>query len=245
MKLLRSFIIYTEFRLMILQNILIIEDEPKVALFLKKGLEENKYKAEIAYDGLKGLELALNKPYDAIILDINIPEKNGNEVCNEIRKKNSGIPIIMLTALSTTDDKINGFENGADDYLVKPFEFRELIARLKALTKRSRFIQDNGNELSIADLQMNKETKLVTRAGQKIDLTAKEFSLLELLLSRQGKVVSRSEIAEKIWEINFDTGTNVIDVYINFLRKKIDKGFSTKLIHTYIGMGYVLKAGDQ
>lgn len=226
------------------QHILIIEDEPKVALFLKKGLEENKYKAEIAYDGVRGLDLAIHKTFDAIILDINLPEKNGNEVCHEIRKKKSGIPIIMLTALSTTDDKLNGFENGADDYLVKPFEFRELIARLKALMKRSVNIQDHGNELYIADLCLNKETKLVTRSGQKIDLTAKEFSLLELLLSRQGKVISRSEIAEKIWEINFDTGTNVIDVYINFLRKKIDKGFSTKLIHTYIGMGYVLKAGE-
>jgi len=227
-----------------LGNILIVEDEPKVALFIKKGLEEHDFIAKIAYNGLEGKELALTHDYSLIILDLNMPLMSGQEVCKEIRKKNASIPILILTALSTTEDKLDGFENGADDYLIKPFEFRELLARIKALLKRSNHNSSFTNILKVADLELNRETKIVKRNNIPIDLTAKEYLLLELLMSNKGKVISRSEIAEKIWEINFDTGTNVIDVYINFLRKKIDRNFTNKLIHTYIGLGYVLKESD-
>jgi len=226
------------------QKILIIEDEPKVSLFIKMGLEENNFVADIAYDGMRGKEMLFKGNYDFLILDLNLPLMSGYDVCKEAREKNIAIPILMLTALGTTEDKLNGFEIGADDYLVKPFEFRELLARIKALLKRSNQNLTLGSVLRIADLELNTETKLVKRQGDIIELTAKEFSLLELFMRNEGKVISRSEIAEKIWDINFDTGTNVIDVYINFLRKKIDKKYAQKLIHTYIGMGYTLKVAE-
>ncbi len=222
-------------------RVIIIEDEPKVALFLKKGLEENQFKADIAYDGKMGKEMILKGKYDVVILDLNLPLLNGYEICKEIRKRNNLVPVLMLTALSTTEDKLTGFESGADDYLVKPFEFRELLARIKALIKRTKQNGATGNVLKVADLELNTETKTVKRQGSVIDLTAKEFSLLELLIRNKEKVISRTEIADKIWDINFDTGTNVIDVYINFLRKKIDKNYLKKLIHTHIGMGYTLR----
>jgi len=225
-------------------KILIIEDEPKVALFIKEGLVENFFEADIAYDGIQGKNLALGSHYDLIILDLNLPGINGYDICKQIRRNNTSVPILMLTAFGTIEDKLHGFENGADDYIVKPFEFRELLARIKALLKRTRAASQGRNILKIADLELNNETKTVKRNNIAIELTAKEFSLLELLMRNKGKVISRSEIAERIWEVNFDTGTNVIDVYINFLRKKIDKNFTTKLIHTYIGMGYVLKEPD-
>lgn len=226
-----------------MSQVLIIEDEPKVALFLKKGLEENQFAADVMYNGIDGLSAAKAKNYDAIILDLNLPDIGGYEVCELLRKENTAVPVLMLTAMGTTDDKIAGFESGADDYLVKPFEFRELLARIKVLLKRSQPANFSAI-LKVSDLELNTDTKTVKRNGQTIDLTSKEFNLLELLMRNTGKVISRNEIAEKIWEINFDTGTNVIDVYINFLRKKIDKNFSRKLIHTYIGMGYVLKESD-
>lgn len=222
-------------------KILIIEDEPKVASFIKKGLEENQYLADIAFDGAIGIKMELQQDYNAVVLDINLPMINGYEVCKKIREHNPNIPILMLTALGSTEDKLTGFDSGADDYLVKPFEFRELLARIKVLLKRSTADNSLGNVLSIADLELNIDSKIVKRNNLKIDLTAKEFTLLEYLMRNRGRVISRSELAEKIWEITFDTGTNVIDVYINFLRKKIDKDHSNKLIHTHIGMGYVLK----
>lgn len=225
---------------MSLTKVLIIEDEPKVASFIKIGLEENGYAADIAHDGLKGVNMAKQNTYNAIILDLNLPVMNGYEVCKKIREKND-VPVLMLTALGTTEDKLMGFESGADDYLVKPFEFRELLARIKALLKRNTQATSSANLLQIADLELNTDSKTVKRNNTKIDLTAKEFSLLEFLMRNKGRVISRSEIAEKIWDITFDTGTNVIDVYINFLRKKIDKDYPVKLIHTHIGMGYVLK----
>jgi DNA-binding response OmpR family regulator len=169
---------------------------------------------------------------------------NGFDLCKEIRKFDNRIPIIMLTALSGTDNKIMGFDSGADDYLVKPFEFRELIARIKALLKRNDVGYFFNSILKIADLEMNTDSKIVKRGDDVITLTAKEFALLEYLLRNQNKVISRVDIAEKIWDINFDTGTNVIDVYINFIRKKIDKNYNVKLLHTVIGMGYVLREGD-
>jgi two-component system, OmpR family, copper resistance phosphate regulon response regulator CusR len=225
-------------------RILVVEDEQKVADFIKKGLEELQYQVDIAFDGSIGKRLALANKYDAIILDVNLPLINGYELCKEIRQVNIKVPILMLTALGTTEDKLTGFESGADDYLLKPFEFRELVARVKALLKRST-PTELSNTLKVADLEINLDSKSVKRAGKKIELTAKEFLLLEYLVRNKGKVISRVDIAEKIWEITFDTGTNVIDVYVNFLRKKIDKEFSPKLIHTQIGMGYILKEGDE
>lgn len=228
-------------------KILIIEDEPKVAGFIKKGLEENHFNADIVLDGLKGLETALKNKYDLIILDLNLPSINGQKICVELREKKITTPIIMLTALSSIDDKVLGFQNGANDYIIKPFEFRELIARMKVHLSHKNKQEDvkQNNILKIADLEMNLETKIVKRGNTVIDLTAKEISLLELFMRNEGKVFSRKEIAEKIWEIKFDSGTNVIDVYINFLRKKIDKNFEPKLIHTYIGLGYVLRTTAQ
>ncbi len=229
---------------MAIQKILIIEDEKKIASFIQKGLNEQGYETEIAYDGLIGKRRALSEKYDLIILDINLPQLNGFEVCKEIRNHNALVPVLMLTAMGTTEDKLEGFDAGADDYLLKPFKFKELLARIKALLKRTTVIPLYGNLLKIADLEMNLDTKSVKRSGTKIDLTAKEFQLLEFLIRNKGRVLSRAEIAEKVWEITFDTGTNIIDVYVNFLRNKIDKQHTPKLIHTLIGMGYVLKEGE-
>jgi len=226
----------------LITRILVVEDEPKVASFVKRGLEENGFTCEVAYDGSIGKRMFDTGNFDLVILDINIPYKNGIELCKEIRSSNQIIPVIMLTALGTTKDKISGFDVGADDYLVKPFEFRELIARIRALLKRISYTENGANLLNFLDLEMNLNTYEVTRDGKKIDLTQKEFALLEYLLRNKGRVVSRIDIAEKVWDINFDTGTNVIDVYVNFLRKKIDKDFSQKLIHTQTGVGYILKA---
>jgi len=222
-------------------KILLIEDEIKVAAFIKKGLQENDFEITIAENGSKGLNLITDYYFDLVILDINLPDINGFEVCKEIRKFNNKIPILMLTALSSLENKLEGFENGADDYLSKPFEFKELLARIKALLKRSLVVDLESNILKIEDLEINLKTKIVKRSNKIIELTAKEFHLLEFLVRNKNRVVSRVDIAEKIWDINFDTGTNVIDVYINFLRKKIDKDFNIKLIHTIIGMGYILK----
>jgi two-component system, OmpR family, copper resistance phosphate regulon response regulator CusR len=225
-------------------NILLVEDEPKVASFIKRGLEEHGFEVELAYDGFVGRRLALNNTYDVIILDVNLPQINGFELCREIRRLNPKTPIVMLTALGTTEDKLTGFDVGADDYIVKPFEFRELLARVRALLKRSHYHGVASKLLKVADLEIDTDSKAVKRAGQTIELTAKEYLLLEYLVKNKGRVVSRMDIAEKIWDITFDTGTNVIDVYVNFLRKKIDKNFSPKLIHTQIGMGYILKEGE-
>jgi DNA-binding response OmpR family regulator len=222
-------------------KILVVEDEPKVASFIQKGLEEQAYEVEVAFDGFIGQKMALSNAYDVIILDVNLPQINGIEVCRTLRNNRLKTPILMLTAFGTTDDKITGFDAGADDYLVKPFEFRELLARLKALHKRSSNTNNSGSILRVMDLELNTDDKTVRRRDKKIDLTAKEFGLLEYFIRNKGKVVSRVDIAEKVWEITFDTGTNVIDVYVNFLRKKIDKDFDKKLIHTVVGMGYILK----
>jgi DNA-binding response OmpR family regulator len=221
-------------------KVLIIEDEPKVVEFLKKGLEELGYEVDIAYDGQMGERLAQKNTYNIILMDVIMPMVNGYELCRRIREKNQSVPIIMLTALGATDDKLTGFDAGADDYLVKPFEFKELIARIKALTKRATGVVQAQNNLKVFDLTLDLDKKSLTRGSKTIDLTAKEFGLLELLMLNKGRVLSRAEIAEKIWDITFDTGTNVVDVYINILRKKVDKDFENKLIHTKIGMGYYL-----
>ncbi len=220
-------------------TILVIEDEPKVVAFLQMGLEENGYQVDVAYDGFMGEKLASRNGYDLIIMDIIIPQINGIELCKRIRQYNESVPILMLTALGTTDDKIEGFDAGADDYLVKPFEFKELLARIKALTKRSSGMVHSSHTLRIGDLEVDLDRKIATRNGKTIELTAKEFSLLEFFMRNKGKVLSRAEISENVWDISFDTGTNVVDVYVNILRKKIEKGFDTKFIHTRIGMGYI------
>ncbi|WP_028981145.1 response regulator transcription factor [Sporocytophaga myxococcoides] len=225
-------------------KILLVEDEIKVASFIKKGLEEQLHEVTVAYDGYTGKQMALSNPYELFILDINLPQINGIQLCKDLRAVNIQAPILLLTALGTTENKVTGLDAGADDYLVKPFEFPELLARLRALSRRTTLQNSPGTKYKIADLEMDTDTKTVIRSGKKIDLTAKEFSLLEYLLKNKGRVISRVDIAEKVWEISFDTGTNVIDVYINFLRKKIDKDFSPKLIHTLVGMGYVLKVED-
>lgn len=222
-------------------KLLLIEDEHKVADFIKKGLEVNGYTVEAVHDGRSGLQLGKERIYDLIILDVNLPVINGFEVCRLLRESNIKTPILMLTALGTTKDKVLGFNLGSDDYLVKPFEFEELTARVKALIKRAKAIPSSQSIIQVADLVLDSDSKVVSRNNHMIELTAKEFMLLEYLMRNQGKVLSRSDIAEKIWDISFDTGTNVIDLYIFYLRKKIDKNFTPKLIHTQVGMGYVLK----
>ena len=225
-------------------KILLVEDEPKVASFIKQGLEEQSYNVTLAYDGFFGHKLATENEYDVIVLDLMIPYMNGLEVCKKLREEGIKTPILMLTALGTTDDKVTGLESGADDYMVKPFEFKEFVARLRALSKRFTDSMQQPKLLKVADLEMNLDEKSVKRSGKSIDLTAKEFSLLEFLLRNKNKVVSRAEISEKVWDIHFDTGTNVMDVYVNFLRKKIDKEFDKKLIQTMVGMGYVIKSDE-
>lgn len=226
-------------------RLLVVEDEKKIADTLKKGLTENHYEVDVAYDGMIGKRMFEASPYDLVVLDINLPGLNGYELCQEIRSINAMVPIIMLTALGTTDDKITAFDAGADDYLVKPFAFRELLVRIRALLKRGQYGIPSGNILRVADLEMNLDSKEVQRNGEIIALTAKEFQLLEYFIRNKNRVVSRTDIAQNVWDIDFDTGTNVIDVYVNFLRKKIDKKFDPKLIRTQVGMGYILKeSGD-
>jgi two-component system, OmpR family, copper resistance phosphate regulon response regulator CusR len=225
-------------------KILVVEDEPKVASFIKQGLEEQSYNVTVAYDGFFGHKLASENEFDVLILDLMIPYMNGLELCKKLREEGIKTPILMLTALGSTDDKVLGLDSGADDYMVKPFEFKELVARVRALSKRYTDTMQLPKILKVADLEMNLDEKSVRRAGKSVDLTAKEFSLLEFLLRNKNKVVSRAEISEKVWDIHFDTGTNVIDVYVNFLRKKIDKEFDRKLIHTMVGMGYVIKSDE-
>jgi two-component system copper resistance phosphate regulon response regulator CusR len=223
-------------------KILLVEDERKIADTLSKGLRELDYHVETAYDGAIGLRLFENRSFNLVITDINLPGINGYVLCKAIRKSNQNIPILMLTSLNATDDKIEGFDSGADDYLVKPFEFRELIVRVRALVKRGvRQQVPTGNILKVADLELNVDSKEVTRRGIEINLSAKEFQLLEYLMRNRNRVLSRPDITEKIWDLNFDTRTNIVDVYINFLRKKIDKDFEPKLIHTQAGMGYMMK----
>ncbi|RYZ54804.1 MAG: response regulator transcription factor [Sphingobacteriales bacterium] len=225
------------------QKFLIVEDEPKIAATLARGLNECGYDATLAYDGKSGWELFQEEQYSLVILDVNLPKVNGNELCRMIRGDNPQVPIIMLSALSQLDDRLSGYHAGADDYVAKPFEFRELQMKIKALLRRAEEVQSQQDELLTAnDLVMNLASKEVFRDNKLIRLTAKEFQLLEYLLRNRNRVVSRADIALHVWEIDFDTNTNVIDVYINYLRNKVDKPFEDKLIHTQVGMGYMLKA---
>ena len=224
-------------------KVLIIEDEQKVAKAVQQGLEENHINCELAFDGQIGKRLALRNFYDMIILDVILPGMNGFDVCRELRQAGINTPVLMLTALDTTDDKLSGFDVGADDYLSKPFEFRELLARIRSIVNRCSGVMQTSNLLRFADLELNLDTQTASRGGRTIELTAKEFALMEYLIRNKGRVLSKAEIADKVWDINFDTGTNVIEVYVNYLRKKVDKDFPNKLIHTQIGKGYILKEG--
>jgi two-component system, OmpR family, copper resistance phosphate regulon response regulator CusR len=221
-------------------RILVIEDEDRVALPLKKGLEELGFSITLASDGSEGKRLALGESFDLIITDILLPRVNGIELCRSIRQALPDMPIIMLTALGTTDEKVEGFDAGANDYLVKPFDFRELYVRIRELLKRVKAVRQN--ILRAGDLEMNLLTRIVRRGDKEVNLTRKEFKLLEYMMNNQDRVLSRAEIAEHVWETVFDTGTNFIDVYINYLRKKIDRDHALKLIHTRPGIGFMLKA---
>lgn len=222
-------------------KILVVEDEVRTLGLIKEGLERHQATVDIAYDGKMGLALAERNDYSIILTDIILPGINGITFCKSLREMGKDTPILLLTALGASQDIITGLDAGADDYLSKPFEFSVLLARIRALTRRGNTILKKSNILKIADLELNVDTKIVKRANREIILTAKEFNLLEFFMSNVGRVISKVELAEKIWDITFDTGTNVIEVYVNFLRKKVDKDFDIKLIHTQIGMGYVMK----
>jgi two-component system copper resistance phosphate regulon response regulator CusR len=224
------------------RRILLVEDEQRIADTLRFGLKEQGYEVEVAYDGNLGYKLFLSLPFNLIVLDINLPGKNGYELCKLIRDSNTNIPVIMLTALNSLEDKIEGYDAGADDYIIKPFEFKELLMKIRVLLKRAGNTHiPVGNILKADDLVMNLDTKEVSRNGTAINLTAKEFQLLEYLLRNKNRVVSRVDIAINVWDIDFDTNTNIIDVYINYVRNKMDKPFDRKLIQTQVGMGYILK----
>lgn len=218
-------------------SILIVEDEIRLAEVLSKQMNDAGYKTQVANDGYLGKQLISKNNYNLIILDINLPIINGYDLCREIRMINNSVPIIMLTAWGTPDHKIAGFEVGADDYITKPYDIRELLARVNVFLKRSD-TNPQSEILTVADLEMNTDIKTVTRAGKRIELTAKEFLLLEVFVRNKGKLLSRDSIISQVWGIEFDPGTNIIDVYVNYLRKKIDKDFEPKLIHTRFGFGF-------
>jgi len=220
-------------------RILVIEDEVKIAQFVKRGLKEEGYAVDIASDGEEGHFMLSSNEYDAIILDLMLPKIDGLTLCRTLRKEGNQTPIIMLTAKDTVKDKVKGLDSGADDYLPKPFAFEELLARVRVvLRKKDSRVQ---TQLKVDELCLDLLTHKVTRGGREIELTVKEYALLEYLMRNAGNIVTRTMISEHVWDINFDTFTNVIDVYINYLRNKIDSGFSDKMIHTVRGKGYLLK----
>jgi DNA-binding response OmpR family regulator len=225
-------------------NILLAEDEPKIASFIKKGLEESAYTVDWVKDGKEAIKNSLNNGYDVIILDVMLPNIDGFEICRRIRVKNPQVPILMLTALDGTEDKIKGLDAGADDYLPKPFDFEELLARLRALIRRSHVLNPEKPAaeviICVEDLYCNLSRKEVRRGGKEIKLTAREFDLLVFFIKNKNKILDRAKIAEQVWDINFDTGTNIVDVYVNYLRNKIDKDFEKKLIQTRVGLGYIM-----
>lgn len=227
-----------------MNHICLIEDEQKVSAFICKGLEEHGYTVKTAGDGRTAQKLLQQEQFDLLIMDVMLPDTNGIELCRHIRQTDSDTPILMLTALNQVHDKVSGLKAGADDYLVKPFHFSELLARLEALMRRNKSAEGN-HSLVFDDLKLDTWSKTAERDGKKITLTAKEYTLLELFMQNPNKILSREYIAEKVWEIGFDTGTNFIDVYVNYLRKKVEKDFKNKLIHTVIGMGYILKQADK
>ena len=220
-------------------RILLVEDEKKVASFIKKGLEEEFYSVDVAYDGKEGLRLALIEEYDLIILDIMLPFKDGFTVLKELRNEKISIPVLFLTAKDTLSDKEQGLDSGADDYLPKPFAFEELLARVRALLRRKAVEKDL--VIKVLDLSLDTQTHSVTRNNVEIPLTPKEYSILEYLIRNKNRVISRTMLSEHVYDYHFDSDTNVIDVYINKLRNKVDKGFDVPVIHTIRGVGYMIK----
>ena len=220
-------------------RLLVVEDEKKVARFIKKGLEEEGYAVDIAPDGEEGLAMALDRVHDLIILDVHLPKMDGLAILQELRKKKVTTPVLLLTVRAAIEDKVLGLDAGADDYLTKPFAFQELLARVRALLRRR--AEAEAPVLQIGDLTLDPAKRVILRDGEKIDLTPKEFSLLSYFMRNPGRVLTRTMISEHVWDYDFDTMTNVIDVYVNYLRKKIDAGREPKLIHTVRGVGYVLK----
>ncbi len=222
-------------------KILVVEDEKKVASFIKRGLEEDNYEVTLTYDGAEGFKQAMESDFSLIILDVMLPKKDGLTVIKELRAAGKRTPVLMLTARDTTDDIVSGLDAGSDDYLTKPFAFAELLARVRALVRRGE--QDRGAEIHFADLRLDPVSHKVWRGATEIDLTAKEYGLLEYMIRNPNTVLSRQMIAEHVWDYAFDSFTNIIDVYVNYLRKKVDKDYSTKLIHTVRGQGYILREG--
>ncbi|OHB25055.1 MAG: DNA-binding response regulator [Desulfuromonadaceae bacterium GWB2_53_15] len=220
-------------------KILVVEDEKKVAGFIKRGLEEDNYEVTVTHDGAEGFKQALENDFSLVVLDVMLPKMDGLTVIKELRAAGKRTPVLMLTARDTTDDIVSGLEAGSDDYLTKPFAFAELLARVRALLRRGE--QDRGAEISFADLRLDPVTHKVWRSDKEIDLTAKEYGLLEYLMRNPNTVLSRAMIAEHVWDYAFDSFTNIIDVYVNYLRKKVDKDHPVKLIHTVRGQGYILR----
>ena len=223
-------------------KILVVEDEKKVSSFIKRGLEEEKYEVETAGDGEEGLKMALSRQFDLIVLDWMLPKKDGLSVVRELREKKTMTPVLMLTAKDSLEDIIAGLDSGSDDYLTKPFAFAELLARVRALLRRSEM--DKGAELRFGDLRLDPVSHKVWRKDKEIDLTAKEYGLLEYFMRNANQVLTRTMIADHVWDYTFDTFTNIIDVYVNYLRKKIDRDADKKLIHTVRGVGYIFKEED-
>jgi len=221
-------------------RLLVVEDEPGIAAFLKQGLSEEGFAVDMAVDGEEGLDYALANPYDVIVLDVMLPKRSGLEVCAELRGRGLRTPILILTARGAVEDRVRGLDTGADDYLLKPFAFPELVARLRALLRRPAAALPT--RLALADLTLDPATRRVERAGRRIDLTPREFALIELFLRHPGQVLSRTQIAERVWGFDFYHESNVVDVYVRYLRQKIDEGFEPKLLHTVRGAGYRMEA---
>ncbi|GAB3697676.1 response regulator transcription factor [Spirosoma flavus] len=232
-----------------MKKIVIIEDDRRIAQNIKRGLQEEGYATEVVYEGLNGREIALKPGVDLLILDINLPGINGFEVCRSVRSSKPQLPIIMLSALGEIEDKVEGLGIGADDYIVKPFDFRELIARIETCLRRTEFSMESSTGQAttwqVANLTVNGATKEVHRGNTPIELTAREFSLLEYMIRNRGRVLSKLDIGEHVWHLRHDPGTSIVEVYINYLRKKVDRDFKPKLIHTRLGMGYVLKEEEE
>lgn len=222
-------------------NLLLVEDEPNVVSVISRGLKDEGFTVSIAPDGNVGKKMALENTFDIIVLDIMLPGINGLELCKIIKEHKSATPVMMLTALGTTENVVNGLDNGADDYLIKPFKFAELFARIRNLLRIYSGVTTQDQMINIADLEINLSAKTVKRNQQEIILTATEYRLLEFMAKNKSKILSRIDILENVWDIDFNLGTNVVDVYVNYLRKKVDKNSAQKLIHTAVGLGYVLK----
>ena len=220
-------------------RILVVEDEKKVASFIKRGLEEESFSVDMAYDGEEGLSMAEANPYDLILMDLMLPKMDGLAVIKELRNKGNKAPVLCLTAKDTVEDIVSGLDSGSDDYLTKPFAFAELVARVRALLRRG--VQDRGAEIRYADLRLDPVAHKVWRSNKEIELTAKEYALLEYFMRNPNQILTRTMIAEHVWDYTFDSFTNIIDVYVNYLRKKVDRDYDKKLIHTVRGIGYVMK----